>query len=99
MVRFSDTVLQRCYQRITDGTRKWGEKTARRYIQRINILYAVKAANELSSFPQLRFHPLKGDRQGEYALDLDNVWRLVVSFDDDGMTIVTVEEVSKHYGD
>ena len=98
-VTFKTTVLKRAYETLKAGTKRWGEVVARRYILRVNVLYAVRAGDDLYAFPELRFHPLKGDRKGEYAISLDGAWRLVVTFSDEEMTVVRVEEVSKHYGD
>jgi len=46
----------------------------------------------------LRFHPLKGDRQGQHSITLVDRWRMVVTFRDDVLTVVRIEEVSAHYG-
>jgi proteic killer suppression protein len=96
-IRFRRKKDLKCYQQLQEATRRWGEATARRYIQRINELAACQSAADLSQFPQYRFHPLKGPRTGQYALDLDAHQRLIVSFEDAAMTIVVIEEVSKHY--
>lgn len=72
---------------------------ARRYAQRINDLYAAETVEDLYRIPPLRFHPLKGDRRGQYALSLTDRVRLIVSVAGEATPIVWVEEVSKHYGD
>lgn len=97
-VRFKNRVLERCYREHRAAVKKWNEKVARRYVQRINLLFACSSVGDLSSFPQLRFHALKGDKKGYYALDLDNFWRLIVSVDETRQE-VCVEAVSKHYDD
>lgn len=48
----------------------------------------------LMEFRSLRVHPLRGDREGLWAIDLLAQWRLLFSIDDG--TIV-IEEVSNHY--
>jgi hypothetical protein len=58
-----------------------------------------KSADDLYTIPPVAFHPLKGDQKGRHALTLIDRWRMVVSFRDDALTIVRVEEVTKHYGD
>ena len=63
------------------------------------MLKQAKSADELSKVAALRFHPLKGDRKGEYGITLIDRWRMVVSFRDDALTIVRIEGVSAHYGD
>ena len=51
----------------------------------------------LFKIPSLKFHPLTARRKGEYALVLHGQMRLIVTFQDPGMTIVWIEEVSEHY--
>ena len=98
-VRFRTQVLRRCYVNIQEANRNWGKKIARKYIERVNILYGAESGAVLKTLPHLRFHQLVGKRSGQYALNLDNFWRLIVSFDDSKQREVSVEEVSKHYGD
>jgi proteic killer suppression protein len=72
---------------------------ARRYIQRINIMKAARGLDELTRLPGLRCHPLKGQRAGQYAIDLTGFYRLIFTLRGESLTIVRIEEVSKHYGD
>lgn len=48
------------------------------------------------SLPGLRCHPLVGDREGFYGVKLTGFYRLIVNIEEG---VVTIEEVSKHYGD
>lgn len=98
-VQFRTTELQKCYEKSQRATRAWGEKVARRYIERVNILKAAKSGDDLYKIPPLKFHAMKGDKAGLYALTLIDRWRMEVSFQDEAMTVVRVEEVSAHYGD
>lgn len=91
--------LQRCYEKFTQAARKWGEEVARRYIDRVNILYAAESIADLHTMTVLRFHALKGNRAGQYALWLTERMRLIVSFPGTDQKSVCVEEVSKHYDD
>ncbi len=60
----------------------------------------AKNFEELYSIGTLRFHPLKGNRNGEYAIKLTKYWRLIITnIGDEGFDIVRIEEVSDHYGD
>jgi proteic killer suppression protein len=93
------TTLQRCYESLKDATRQWGADVARRYVQRIGILYATATVEELHRLAVLRLHPLKGKRQGQHALWLTTRARLIVTFTEDTATIAWIEEVSQHYGD
>jgi proteic killer suppression protein len=98
-VRFRSQLLEDCYRNFKRAVREWGKEVATRYVERVNVLYRVKSAAELGQFPALRFHALRGDRKGQYAITLTGFMRLIVTFDDSAMTIVQIEEVSKHYGD
>jgi proteic killer suppression protein len=49
--------------------------------------------------PGLRCHELKGDRKGQYAINLTGYYRLIFTVTDKKMEIVCIEEVSKHYED
>ena len=91
--------LHRCYADSAVASKEWGVEVARKYINRIDILYAVASSADLLALPHLEFHPLKGKRHGEYAITLHGRWRLIVSFEDKRMTVVSVREVNNHYGD
>lgn len=91
--------LGQAYIDETLRVRLWGEKIARLYVQRISILYAAKDAREVFGIRSLGLHALRGKMKGKHALRLDVSWRLVVEFSGKEMKVVSVEEVSKHYGD
>jgi toxin HigB-1 len=81
------------------GIREWGEAISRKYIQRINILQNAKSMADLNSFPGLRFHSLKGNWTGQYAMNLDGAWRLIFTVEGDVLKIICILEVSRHYDD
>jgi len=87
----------RCYQESDRAIRRWGPDIGRRYIQRIQVLYAAKRFSDLSTIRSLRLHALKGEREGQYAMTLLGRWRLVVV--PVGEDKVRLEEVTSHYGD
>ena len=97
-VEFRTHRLRTCYVDSAAGAREWGDKVARRYVERVNVLKAAKTADDLYKVAVLRFHPLKGDRQGQHSITLVDRWRMVVTFRDDALTVVRIEEVSAHYG-
>lgn len=97
-VQFRTNRLLECYQNSKKAQKEWGEKVARRYIERVNILKHAKTAEDLYKIPSLHFHPLTGDKKGLYALTLTDRWRMEVSFEDEALMVVRVEEVSQHYG-
>lgn len=98
-IQFRTKRLLNCYEKSKEGQRQWGEKVARRYIERVNILRTAKSAQDLYRVSVLNFHPLSGKKKGLYALTLIDRWRMEVSFQDQELSVVRVEEVSQHYGD
>lgn len=99
-VRFKTKKLQKQYEKSAEASKVYGEQVAKKYIMRINILKSAKSFEELYTIPTLKFHPLKHDRDGEYAISLTGFYRLIITNDgDNGFDIVKIEEVSKHYGD
>lgn len=95
---FRSNALQKGYEEADYGIRRWGPQVARKYVQRIEALYAAQNFDEIKRIRAFRTHELEGERKGEWAITLTQRARLIVSPSEDGKT-VTVEEVSQHYGD
>lgn len=65
---------------------------------RVTTLKSAKSFEDLYKIPSLKFHPLTGNRKGEYAISLTGYWRLIIKNDGDVFDIAKIEEVSDHYG-
>lgn len=98
-VRFKTKKLQKQYENSSNAIKTYGMDVAKKYIQRVNILKSAKSFDDLYKIPQLKFHPLTGDRDGEFAIALTGFYRLIITNDGDAFDIAKIEEVSKHYGD
>lgn len=98
-IEFANKRLERRFREHRSAVRAFGVEVARRYIQRINIMKAARSLDELSAMPGLRCHPLKGQRAGQYAINLTGFYRLLFTLHGENLAIVRIEEVSKHYGD
>ncbi len=72
---------------------------ARKYIQRVNIIKTAHDIEELKRLPGLRCHPLKGERLGQWAVNLTEYQRLIFTLEGDRLEIVRIEGVSKHHED
>jgi proteic killer suppression protein len=81
------------------AVKAYGNEVARKYVQRINIIKQTKDFDELSALPGLRCHRLKGDREGQYAINMTGFYRLIFTLVGESLEIVQIEEVSKHYDD
>ena len=99
IVQFRTRRLEKCYTTHKHAFRTWGDVVGRRYIQRINTIKTVRSLDELFLIGELKCHPLKGDRNGQYAMSLTGFWRLIFTLRGERFEIVFLEEVSKHYDD
>jgi proteic killer suppression protein len=61
---------------------------------RPRILARLNAAADIRDIdaPGLRLHPLRGSRKGEWALDVDQNWRVTFSFDGHDVDDVNYED-------
>jgi proteic killer suppression protein len=98
-VQFRTRKLRKQYEDHREAERAYGRPVARRYIERVNIMKHAWDIEELQRLPGLHCHPLKGPRQGQWALKLTGFHRLIFTLEGDQLAIARIEEVSKHYGD
>jgi proteic killer suppression protein len=91
--------LQRQYENSSEAVKSFGKSVATKFIQRINIIKTVRNIDELIQMHTLRCHPLKGNRDGQWALKLTGFTRLIFTLEGDQLEIACIEEVSKHYDD
>ncbi|ROR57421.1 proteic killer suppression protein [Vibrio crassostreae] len=99
IVTFKTKKLEKCYQQSNQAVREFGPQVARKYIQRVSLIKQAKNLDEVMGLPGLRCHPLKGDRQGQYAVNLTGFIRLIFTLEGDCFNVAKIEEVSKHYDD
>ncbi len=98
-IKFKTKKLQKQYENSKDAVKVYGMPVAKKYIQRVNILKSAKSFDDLFQIPILKFHPLTGKREGEFAISLTGFYRLIITNDGDSFDIAKIEEVSKHYDD
>jgi proteic killer suppression protein len=98
-IRFKTNSLERQYTDYKEACKEHGDQIARKYIERINIIRAAKDINVLMRIRTLRCHPLRGDREGEWAIKLSGFYRLIFTLEGENLQIAKIEEVSKHYDD
>jgi plasmid maintenance system killer protein len=87
----------------------FGERTAKVVRRRLDELHAAGCLADIAKLPAARCHELKGDREGQLAVDLDHPRRLVFEpspppplRDDGGLdwskvtSIVVIEVIDYH---
>ena len=98
-IKFATNKLQKQFEQSALAIKAYGDEIGKAYISRVNTLKHAKNFEDLYLIPQLKFHPLKGNRKGQFAVNLSGFWRLIISNDGTITDIAKIEEVSKHYDD
>lgn len=96
-VLFRSRRLAECAATEREAVREWGLDVGHRYGQRVALLAQTARIEDLYTLVSLRFHALRGERQGQYSLTIVGRWRLILTVQDE--TTIVVEEVSNHYDD
>lgn len=75
----------------------YGLEMAAKIIQRINELRAADSVDMLVQFQLGRCHPLKGNRLGQFAMDLVHPYRLVFIKNEEGVQLVTIIAIEDYH--
>ena len=98
-VRFRTRKLENAYKDYRNAEKAYGRQVARRYIQRVNIIWKMRDIENLKQQRSLRCHKLKGNLQGQWAVKLTGRYRLIFALKGEQLEIARIEEISKHYDD
>ena len=109
---FASRKLERACSSEREGDRVWGTENARKVRQRLAELSAAETLAVVAKFPPARLHGLKGNRKGQYAVDVKHPFRLIFDLvhdpipqkDDGGVdleriTRIRVLSVEDYHGD
>ena len=95
-IYYASRRLQAAAQSLQEANREFGV-LGRRYIERLQLLQAAPTFSELRKIQSLRIHPLKGTRAGEWALKLNQNWRLVFTVPSETECVIeSVEDYHDH---
>ena len=96
-IEFSSNHLVNASVSLSEATRLFGVPIGRKYIQRLAVLRATEKFAQFYGHRALRFHPLKGNRAGQYSMTLTGNYRLVIEkVKEDRVRILEVED---YHGD
>jgi proteic killer suppression protein len=109
---FGSRKLERACSIEREGDRMWGRENARKVRQRMAELSAADTLAVVVKLPAARLHALKGDRKGQYVVDVKHPFRLIfepahdpIPTKDDGgvdlerITRIRVLTVEDYHGD
>jgi len=77
-VLFRTRKLQKICNSGRETIRHFGQRRGRLLQMRLADIAAASTLAELSTLPQARCHPLSGDRTGQFAVDLEQPFRLIL---------------------
>ena len=78
---------------LSEASRIFGVPVGRKYIQRLAVLRATDKFSELYGHRALRLHPLKGNRSGQYSINITGNYRLIIEkIEEDSARIIDVED-------
>ena len=95
-VRFRTNALEMCAYNLQRAQRRWGTVVGRNYVDRIAIITAADDLHALREYRHFRIHPLRGPRQGTWAINLSGGWRLIFQHDATANAILIVEVADYH---
>ena len=95
---FRDDELRRIHADAGHSQKRYGPDLVRAFRKKVALLGAVSDEPELRQHRALHLEKLKGDREGQSSIRLNDQWRLILelSTDEDGRLIVIVEIVDYH---
>ena len=92
-IEFASNHLSGASVSISEASRLFGVPIGRKYIQRIAVLRATDKFGQLHGLQALRLHPLKGNRAGQYSVNLNENYRLIIEkVQEDTVRIIDVED-------
>lgn len=77
-VLFTTKKLQKVCNSGEEIIRRYGQERGKRLQRRLAELAAAVSLAEVATLPQARLHSLSGDRAGQFAVDLQYPFRLIL---------------------
>lgn len=78
-----------------ESTRAWGKQRAAAVRRRLAQLDAAPHLGMVETVPPARLHPLKGNRKGQWAVDVVHPFRLIFEICDDPLPLLDDGGVDK----
>ncbi len=75
-ITFANKKLEKWANNYATAQKKLGNERAKKYHQRLGELFDAESFDELQFLPG-SYHSLKGDRNGQWACNLDHPYRLI----------------------
>ncbi len=80
-----------------EAEKRYSREMAEKIHMRMDQIRAAESVDEMQHFQIGRCHPLKGERQGQYAVDLVHPYRLVFEKIEDEIQIANIMEIVDYH--
>ena len=103
IVQFKTKELEKLYYTLLNelkGKQKYSRGIIKQYKRKVQLLEEIKNLEELRPFKGLNFEYLKGDREGDCSIKLNDQFRLIFEpqkENSNAITIILITKISKHY--
>ncbi len=97
-VRFATSELQQLHEDPDFVAPRFGRDVIRAYRKKVGFLTAAASEMDLRNYRALRFEKLRGDREGQHSIRLNDQWRLILRLEtgEEGRVIIVTEIVDYH---
>lgn len=89
--------MERICSDFSVAKKEYGEKRAVYIHQRIDQLHSAETVEQLVAGHIGRCHPLKGNRRGQYAMDVGHPYRLIFEKIGNEIQIVRIIEITDYH--
>jgi len=102
-IYFKNSKIEKLCTKRKKARKKFGDKVSKNLHRRLTQLAAFETLDSVPVHPPFRRHKLTGKLDGYFAINIDKQYRLIITnlngevMDLTTITIVRIEEVSKHY--
>jgi toxin HigB-1 len=96
-VEYHDEVLRRLAEDPDYAPKGWGRDVIKSYRKKIQLIIAAKDERDLYAMRGLRLEQLKGDRDGQSSIRLNDQFRLILIFVTDGDRVAVILEIIDYH--
>ena len=96
-IHYRTTKLKRICENAEEARKTYGSNMADKIQMRISELSVAESVEFLLKYNIGRCHLLKGNRKGQYAMDLVHPYRLVFIQEDDVTVSVLIEQIVDYH--
>ena len=97
IVTYKNKTLEKICNDFSKAMRNYGENIAQKLYQRLNEIRAAESVEFMIQYHIGRCHPLEGNRNGQYSVDLAQPYRLVFTVKDEKVQIAKIIEITDYH--